>query len=74
MLSLFASTIVFFLATWFIRRYLEDQGIPKGMTRGITIIVFAALISWGSAAIISLIQGNGDSKPTTTSKDIPIQL
>jgi len=71
LLSLFISTIVFFFATWFIRRYLEDQGIPKSMTRGITIFVFAALISWASAATISWIQGSGDSKPSTTSKDTP---
>jgi len=74
MLSLLISTVVFFLASWLIRRYLDDQGIPGGMTRGITIFVFAALISWGSAAAITWIQGETDSKPAITSNDMGLQL
>jgi len=46
MLSLFASTIAFFVSTYFLRRYLEDMGIPKGMTRGALIFSIALLISY----------------------------
>lgn len=56
MLSLIISTIVFFIATWYLRRYLDDQGIPKGMTRGMLVFVFAALLSWGSGSLLNWIQ------------------
>ena len=47
MLSLVISTIVFFVAAWFLNRYLDEQGIPKGMTRNVTVLVLASLMSWG---------------------------
>jgi hypothetical protein len=50
MLSIFLSTIAFFVSTFFLRRYLEDMGIPKGMTRGALIFSIALLISYLVAA------------------------
>lgn len=47
MLNLTISTIVFFVAAWFLNDYLEAQGIPKGMTRGVMVLVLASLMSWG---------------------------
>lgn len=47
MLNLTVSTIVFFVAAWFLNDYLEAQGIPKGMTRGVMVLVLASLMSWG---------------------------
>lgn len=46
--NLIISTIVFFVAGWYIRRYLEEQGIPKGMTRGWLVFTLAFLLSWGA--------------------------
>jgi hypothetical protein len=46
MLSLFVSTIAFFVSTYFLRRYLENMGVPKGMTRGALIFSIALLISY----------------------------
>ncbi len=45
--NLVISTVVFFFAAWYIHRYLDDQGIPKGPTRGILVLVIASLLSWG---------------------------
>ena len=56
MLSLIISTIVFFTAAWYFKRYLEAQGIPKGMTRGM-IVTLAALVSYGTAALMDWVQG-----------------
>jgi hypothetical protein len=46
MWNLVISTIVFFIAAWYIRRYLNEQGIPKGMTRGLLVFTIAYLVSW----------------------------
>ena len=54
--NLFASTIVFFLAVWYIRRYLDEQGIPKGMTRGTLVFVLAFMASWGAGAVVDWVQ------------------
>ena len=56
MLSLIISTIVFFIAIWFIRRYLDEQGIPKGMTRGVLVLVLATLVSWGAGEAVDWVQ------------------
>ena len=57
MLSLIISTIVFFTAAWYFKRYLEAQEIPKGMTRGMMVFTLAALVSYGTAALMDWVQG-----------------
>jgi len=46
MLSIVLSTIAFFVSTYYIRRYLENMGLPKGMTRGVLIFSIALIISY----------------------------
>jgi VIT1/CCC1 family predicted Fe2+/Mn2+ transporter len=47
MASLILSTIAFFAASYFIKRWMDDNDIPKGMTRSITIFAVALGISYG---------------------------
>jgi hypothetical protein len=56
MWNLVISTIVFFIAAWYIRRYLDEQGVPTGMTRGILVFAFASLVSWGSGEVVDWVQ------------------
>ena len=56
MWNLIISTIVFFIAAWYAHRYLDEQGIPKGMTRGLLVFTFASLISWGSGELVDWAQ------------------
>jgi hypothetical protein len=56
MLNLIISTIVFFIAAWFANRYLDAQGIPKGMTRGVLVLVLASLVSWGAGEMVDWAQ------------------
>ena len=46
MLSLVLSTIAFFVASYYLKRYLDDMDIPKGMTRSALIFSIALLISY----------------------------
>ena len=46
MLSLVVSTIAFFVASWYIKRWCDENGIPKGMTRNFSIFVLAAGVSY----------------------------
>ena len=55
MLSLVLSTVAFFVASYFIKRYLEEMGIPGGMTRNIVVFVFAAAVSYGIAFLVDWI-------------------
>jgi hypothetical protein len=45
--GLVASTIVFFVASYFIKRWMDDNDIPKGMTRSVTIFVLAVALAYG---------------------------
>ena len=55
MLSLVLSTIAFIVASHFIRRWLDDTGIPKSMTRSIVTFIAAAAVSYGVAFLVELL-------------------
>lgn len=52
MWNLIISTIMFFISAWYIRRWLDEQGIPKGMTHGILVFALASLVSWGAGEAV----------------------
>jgi len=52
MWNLIISTIVFFIAAWYFRRYMEEQGIPKGLTRGTVVFILASIVSWGAGEVV----------------------
>ena len=52
MLSLIISTLAFFAAAWFINRWLDEQDIGKGMTRGALVFTLATLVSFISSAMV----------------------
>jgi hypothetical protein len=55
MLSIILSTVAFFASSHYLRRYLEDMGLPRSMTRGVLIFSIALLISYFvSVAVESL--------------------
>ena len=57
MASFFLSTVAFVVATYFLRRYLDDIGVPRGMTRGTVVFLAALLIAYGVAYVVDLIAG-----------------
>jgi hypothetical protein len=52
LLSLALSTVAFFVASYFIKRHLDDMDIPKGMTRSIVVFCLALGVSYGVAVIV----------------------
>lgn len=52
MLSLLLSTVAFFVANYYIKRYLDDMGAPKGFTRSAVIFCLAIMIAYGVAFIV----------------------
>jgi len=55
MTSLVLSTIAFFIATFYIRRYLDGMGLPKTMARGMVVFVLALAIAYGVAFVVGLV-------------------
>jgi hypothetical protein len=55
MLSIALSTVAFFVASYFITRYLDGMDIPKGMTRSIVVFCLALGVSYGVAVIVDWI-------------------
>ncbi len=53
--SLVISTIVYFVAAYFIKRQLVGLGIPKGVTRGMVIFLGAAVPAYGIAYLVDLV-------------------
>ena len=52
-LSLLVSTIAFFIAAYYIKRYMDAQDIPKGMTRSITILTLASVVAYGVGWLVN---------------------
>lgn len=68
MLNLITSTIVFFIAAWYLNRYLDEQEIAKGMTRGVLVFSLASFVSWGAGEVADWAQG--PQPASQTSKDL----
>ncbi|MFA6162766.1 MAG: hypothetical protein WC685_04965 [Methylobacter sp.] len=70
--NLIISTIVFFIAVRYLHRYLEEQGLPKGMTRSILVFALASLVSWGSGEMVDWTQEKieGPQPAAKTSDDL----
>ena len=56
MLSLVLSTVAFFVAGYFAKRYLDDMGIPKGVTRSVSIFCMAAAVAYAVGFVVDWIQ------------------
>jgi VIT1/CCC1 family predicted Fe2+/Mn2+ transporter len=52
MLSIALSTVAFLVASFFIRRYLDEIGIPKTMVRGMVVFVLALSVAYGVAFLV----------------------
>jgi Na+/proline symporter len=52
MASIIISIIVYFVAAYFIKRYMDDADIPKGMVRSAFIFTLALAISYGVAVLV----------------------
>jgi hypothetical protein len=52
MISIVLSTIAFFVASYFIKRYLDEIDVPKTMTRGLVVFVLALALAYGVAFIV----------------------
>jgi hypothetical protein len=51
-LSVIISTIAFFVASYYIKRWADDNHIPKGMTRSISIFVIAIALAYAVAWVV----------------------
>lgn len=52
MLGLIVSTVVYFVASHYTKRWLDDMDIPKSFTRSTAIFCFALIIAYASAALV----------------------
>jgi len=53
--SLIASTIAFFVASYFIKRWMDENDIPKGVTRSLAIFALAIAVSYGVGWLVGLV-------------------
>jgi hypothetical protein len=53
--SLLVSTVVFFVASYFIKRWMEENDMPKGVTRSITIFTLAVALAYGAGWLVDRI-------------------
>lgn len=64
MYSFIVSTVVFFVAAYFLHRYLDEWGLDKGRARTLLVMVIASAISYGSMFLVERITGEPDLMDT----------
>ena len=52
MLSIVISTIAFFVVSYYLKRWADDNDIPKGITRSICIFILAIALAYGVAWVV----------------------
>lgn len=52
MTGLVISTVVFFVASWYVRREMDKADIPVGMTRSAAIFALALIASYAVGAAV----------------------
>ncbi|MEO8204124.1 MAG: hypothetical protein ABI630_09680 [Betaproteobacteria bacterium] len=55
MASLVLSTIAFFMASYYIRRYLEGMEVPAGMVRTFSVFALALAVSLAVGYAVDLV-------------------
>lgn len=50
--SLIASTVAFFAASYFAKRWLEENDIPQGMTRGVLVFTIALAAAYAAGWLV----------------------
>jgi predicted tellurium resistance membrane protein TerC len=68
MVSILISIVAFFVAAFFIKRWLDGMGIPKTITQNIVVFVAAALVSYGVAFVVDLVNPKGSNTKNTTGR------
>ena len=56
--NLIVSTIAFFATSFFVKRWADENDIPKGMTRNASIFAVALIVAYGAAWLVDRITGN----------------
>jgi hypothetical protein len=67
MLSLFLSAIAFFVAAFFINRYLDEQGLDHNMSRKMLVGTLATIISIGAGWVVGKLDGDVDASQKNAS-------
>ena len=57
MLSFFLSTVAFFVAGFFLRRYLDEIGVPRSMSRSLVVFIAAILVAYAVAFLVDAVTG-----------------
>lgn len=72
MWNLIISTIAFVTAAWYLRRYLDEQGIPRGMMRSMLVLVLASVVSWAAGGVTDWTQAKieGPQQTAHNSNDL----
>jgi hypothetical protein len=52
MLNFFLSSFAFIIAGYFIRRYLDDIGVPRGISRSVIVFVLALAVAYGVGFLV----------------------
>lgn len=65
--NLVITTVVFIWAARYIKAFLDNQGLPSGMTRSMLVFTFASLLSWGSGEMVDWTEAKIQGKPQAIS-------
>lgn len=70
--SLLVSTLTFFIAAWYLRRFLIEQDLEKGFALNIVVMTLATLASFAAAGILGWVEHKFEAKKPVEQRIVPI--
>lgn len=74
MLGLILSTIAFFVASFYLSRYLDAQGINKGLTRSVLVFFLATIVSIGTSSVVDFASDALEGGHAKVASTDPLQM
>lgn len=69
-LSLVVSTVVFVTATFYVRRWMDDYDLPRGLTRSLLIFIVASMASYAASEVIDYVAGEPPAKSQSVANEL----
>ncbi len=67
------STIVFFVAVWYLHRRLDEYDMPKGMTRSMLVVTLATVVSVAAGTVADGVFNKGRDAPQVAHATVGVQ-
>lgn len=72
--NILISTLFFMFVAWYLKNLLEEQGLPRGITRSLLVFILAYAVSWVSGELVDWLQVKSEGQKSEQKLDLGIKV